>query len=99
MGRIKREIVNKPDRAMRVQNTQPSMRRLKRMYDRGTKITRGMKLQHIEARVWFFPKRKKKHTMSAPLSSVRGRKLIGMANDGAGRVEIKPKKTIWHDPV
>jgi len=105
MGRIKKSIVPKPDRAVDAKRVQPSMRRMKRALQQGKYIFRKnnrflkktMTPQLIEDRVLFTPKRKKKHTQSAPLSSVRGRKLIEKANRGEGKVEIKPRKTIWHE--
>lgn len=104
MGRIKKTIIPKPDRATPASKP-ASIRRLKRALAQGKYIFRknnrflkkSMTPQLIEDRVLFTPKRKKKHTHSAPLSSVRGRKLIEKANRGEGTVEIKPKKTIWHE--
>lgn len=104
MGRIKKSIINKPDRAAPVSKP-ASMRAMKRALQQGKYIFRkknrflkkSMIPQLIEDRVLFTPKRKKKHTHSAPLSSVRGRRLIEKANRGDGTVKIIPKKTIWHE--
>ena len=105
MGKIKEVIIPKPDRASPAKRVNASVRRFRRELAQGKWLFRKehrlfkphLIPQLIEDRVHFTPKRKKKHTHSAPLSSVRGRKLIEKANNGQGTVKIIPKKTIWHE--
>ena len=104
MGRIKIKLIPKRDRATPASRP-PSARKFKRQLAQGKWIFRKdsrlfkphMIPQLIEDRVHFTPKRKRKPTHSAPLSSARGRKLIEKANRGEGKVHITPKKTIWHE--